>query len=81
MKASIKKGFGFGLTSGVITTLGMMVGLNASTGSKIAGRCLTKPASNPQRVLKMAPGYVYRDSESPLKPFTTQLAYGIIRPA
>ncbi|UCF57762.1 MAG: hypothetical protein JSW15_04700 [Deltaproteobacteria bacterium] len=36
MKASIKKGFGFGLTSGVITTLGMMVGLNASTGSKIA---------------------------------------------
>ncbi len=36
MKASIKKGFGFGLTSGVITTLGMMVGLNASTQSKTA---------------------------------------------
>ena len=36
MKRSIKKGFGFGLTSGVITTLGMMVGLNASTHSKIA---------------------------------------------
>ncbi|NVM21333.1 MAG: hypothetical protein HWN68_06090 [Desulfobacterales bacterium] len=36
MKTSIKRGFGFGLTSGVITTLGMMVGLNASTGSKLA---------------------------------------------
>jgi VIT1/CCC1 family predicted Fe2+/Mn2+ transporter len=36
VKRSIKKGFGFGLTSGVITTLGMMVGLNASTHSKIA---------------------------------------------
>ncbi|MGD8758217.1 MAG: hypothetical protein PVH78_05030 [Deltaproteobacteria bacterium] len=36
MKRSIKKGLGFGLTSGVITTLGMMVGLNASTGSRIA---------------------------------------------
>ncbi len=36
MKRSIKKGFGFGLTSGVITTLGMMVGLNASTHSKLA---------------------------------------------
>lgn len=36
MKPSIKKGFSFGLTSGVITTLGMMVGLNASTHSKIA---------------------------------------------
>ena len=36
MKASIKKGFGFGLSSGVITTLGMMVGLSASTQSKIA---------------------------------------------
>ncbi len=30
------KGFGFGLTSGIITTLGMMVGLNASTHSKVA---------------------------------------------
>ncbi len=36
MKASVKKGFGFGLTSGVITTLGMMVGLSASTRSQIA---------------------------------------------
>jgi VIT1/CCC1 family predicted Fe2+/Mn2+ transporter len=36
LKRSIKKGLGFGLTSGVITTLGMMVGLNASTGSRIA---------------------------------------------
>ena len=36
MKRSIKKGLGFGLASGVITTLGMMVGLNASTGSKLA---------------------------------------------
>ena len=36
MKRSIKKGIGFGLTSGVITTLGMMVGLNATTHSKIA---------------------------------------------
>jgi VIT1/CCC1 family predicted Fe2+/Mn2+ transporter len=36
MRASIKKGFGFGLSSGVITTLGMMVGLSASTQSKIA---------------------------------------------
>lgn len=30
------KGLGYGLTSGVITTLGMMVGLNAGTGSKAA---------------------------------------------
>ncbi|MBT3690476.1 hypothetical protein HOE31_01950 [bacterium] len=29
------KGISFGLTSGVITTLGMMVGLNAGTGSKL----------------------------------------------
>ncbi|NVL90455.1 MAG: hypothetical protein HWN69_05590 [Desulfobacterales bacterium] len=36
MKRSIKKGLGFGLNSGVITTLGMMVGLNASTQSKLA---------------------------------------------
>jgi VIT1/CCC1 family predicted Fe2+/Mn2+ transporter len=36
MKRSIKKGLGFGLTSGVITTLGMMVGLSASTHSKLA---------------------------------------------
>lgn len=36
MKRSVRKGFGFGLTSGVITTLGMMVGLNASTHSRLA---------------------------------------------
>ena len=36
MKRSIRKGLGFGLNSGVITTLGMMVGLNASTRSKLA---------------------------------------------
>ncbi|UCG80452.1 MAG: hypothetical protein JSV60_10910 [Desulfobacterales bacterium] len=36
MKRSIRKGLGFGLNSGVITTLGMMVGLNASTQSKLA---------------------------------------------
>jgi VIT1/CCC1 family predicted Fe2+/Mn2+ transporter len=32
---SIKKGFSFGLTSGIITTLGLMVGLYSSTGSKL----------------------------------------------
>jgi len=36
VKRSIKKGLGFGLTSGVITTLGMMVGLSASTQSRLA---------------------------------------------
>ncbi len=35
MKISIRKGLGFGLTSGIITTLGLIVGLNASTNSKI----------------------------------------------
>lgn len=34
MKNSIKKGLGFGLTSGIITTLGLMVGLNSGTHSK-----------------------------------------------
>ena len=34
MKDSIKKGFGFGLTTGVITTLGLMIGLNSGTHSK-----------------------------------------------
>ena len=34
MKISIRKGFGFGLTSGIITTLGLIVGLNAGTHSK-----------------------------------------------
>ncbi len=33
---SIKSGINFGLTSGVITTLGLMIGLLESTGSKIA---------------------------------------------
>jgi VIT1/CCC1 family predicted Fe2+/Mn2+ transporter len=36
VKRSIRKGLGFGLNSGVITTLGMMVGLSASTQSRIA---------------------------------------------
>jgi VIT1/CCC1 family predicted Fe2+/Mn2+ transporter len=35
MKVSIKKGLGFGLTSGIITTLGLIVGLNSGTHSKI----------------------------------------------
>lgn len=35
MKLSIIKGFSFGLTSGIITTLGLMVGLNSGTGSKL----------------------------------------------
>jgi VIT1/CCC1 family predicted Fe2+/Mn2+ transporter len=35
MKHSVKVGFSFGLTSGIITTLGLMVGLNASTNSKL----------------------------------------------
>jgi len=34
MRDSIKKGFSFGLTSGVITTLGLIVGLWATTESK-----------------------------------------------
>ena len=33
MKQSIKTGIGFGLTSGTITTLGLMVGLNSGTHS------------------------------------------------
>jgi len=35
MKNSLKKGYSFGLTSGIITTLGLIVGLNSSTGSKL----------------------------------------------
>ena len=31
MKQAVKKGFGFGLTSGVITTIGLMIGLYATT--------------------------------------------------
>jgi len=34
MKVSIRKGLGFGLTSGVITTLGLIIGLNSGIGSK-----------------------------------------------
>jgi len=35
MKISIRKGLGFGLTSGIITTLGLIVGLHSGTHSKI----------------------------------------------
>lgn len=35
MNHSIKTGFSFGLTSGIITTLGLIVGLNAGTHSKL----------------------------------------------
>ncbi len=35
MNTSIRKGFSFGLTSGIITTLGMIVGLNSSTHSQM----------------------------------------------
>ena len=35
MKISIRKGIGFGLTSGIITTLGLIVGLNSGTRSKL----------------------------------------------
>jgi VIT1/CCC1 family predicted Fe2+/Mn2+ transporter len=36
MKHSVKTGFSFGLTSGIITTLGLMVGLHAGTHSRLA---------------------------------------------
>ncbi len=36
MKHSMEVGFSFGITSGIITTLGLMVGLNAGTNSKLA---------------------------------------------
>ena len=36
MKLSYLKGISFGLTSGIITTLGMIVGLHAGTHSKLA---------------------------------------------
>ena len=36
MRHSLKTGFSFGLTSGIITTLGLMVGLNSGTHSKLA---------------------------------------------
>lgn len=35
MKLSVKTGFSFGLTSGIITTLGLIVGLDASTHSQL----------------------------------------------
>jgi len=35
MKHSLKTGLSFGLTSGIITTLGLMVGLNSSTHSEL----------------------------------------------
>ncbi|MDD3374135.1 MAG: hypothetical protein PHY73_00205 [Candidatus Omnitrophica bacterium] len=35
MKHSIQKGFSFGLSSGIITTLGLIVGLYSGTGSKM----------------------------------------------
>jgi VIT1/CCC1 family predicted Fe2+/Mn2+ transporter len=34
VKISIRKGLGFGLTSGIITTLGLIIGLNSGTHSK-----------------------------------------------
>ena len=36
MSKSLKRGSGFGLTSAVITTLGMIVGLNSATHSRLA---------------------------------------------
>lgn len=36
MRLSVRKGFSFGLTSGIITTLGLIAGLNSSTNSDIA---------------------------------------------
>lgn len=36
MKNSFKKGLGFGVTSGIITTLGLIIGLYAGTASRIA---------------------------------------------
>ena len=36
MKHSLKVGFSFGLTSGIITTLGLMIGLYSGTNSQIA---------------------------------------------
>ena len=36
MDKPIKKGIGFGITSGIITTIGLMMGLYAATNSKLA---------------------------------------------
>ncbi|KKR05319.1 MAG: hypothetical protein UT33_C0011G0029 [Candidatus Peregrinibacteria bacterium GW2011_GWC2_39_14] len=43
MRASLKTGFSFGLTSAIITTLGLMVGLDSVTSSKyvVLGGILT----------------------------------------
>ena len=35
MKVSFRKGFSFGLTSAVITTLGLIIGLDSSTNSRL----------------------------------------------
>ncbi|RKZ33287.1 hypothetical protein DRQ27_00575 [bacterium] len=35
MRHSLKTGLSFGLTSGIITTIGLMVGLNSGTHSKL----------------------------------------------
>ena len=35
MERSVKTGFSFGLVSGIITTLGLMIGLNAVTNSRL----------------------------------------------
>ncbi len=35
MKHSFKVGFSFGLTSGIITTLGLMIGLYSGTNSQL----------------------------------------------
>ena len=49
MKQSLKTGLSFGLTSGVITTLGLIIGLNAGTGSKmvVLGGILTIAVADP----------------------------------
>jgi len=36
MKESLKSGFSFGITTGIITTLGLIVGLNSGTHSALA---------------------------------------------
>ncbi len=36
MKEATKRGLSFGVTSGVITTIGLMIGIYSSTGSKLA---------------------------------------------
>jgi VIT1/CCC1 family predicted Fe2+/Mn2+ transporter len=36
MKESFKRGLSFGITSGIITTLGLIVGLNSGTRMKLA---------------------------------------------